>query len=87
VVKNSAGEVLMRHYQDTPKYVRLGNGHEYVFTLRSHVSATWVKEEDVQPLLEIRHKCCPNSNPKSRFRYATEQELAIWSGHGDVHPR
>lgn len=84
MVKNDAGEVAVTFYQNVQHYQLLGNKHEYVFLSKNkYVSIAWVKPEDVPALLEIKHACCPGSNPKPSYRLSSQQEVNLWSGTGN----
>ena len=87
MIKNGSGEVAVTYFQPTGKYVKLGNGSEYVFRTIRNVCLSWVKETDVDSILNIRHQCCPGSSPKPVFRLSSQQEVNLWTGVGDFHPQ
>ena len=87
MITNPAGEVAMRYFNNIPKYIMLGNKHEYLFTQHKYGSYAWIKPEDVGKILAVMHDChCGSSAPKPAFRLATQQEVNLWTGQGDVHP-
>jgi len=86
-ITNETGQVAIRYYSPSPKYIRLSNGHEYVFSGGKYVSASWVNEEDVSSVLSLTRSCnCSGGSKKPMFREATQQEVNLWLGVGDAHP-
>lgn len=85
-VSNDKGQVAIRYYMNAPKYVSLGNGREYVFSGGKYVSASWVNVEDVDAILAMTKSCnCSGGSKKPMFRLASQQEVNLWLGVGDVH--
>jgi len=85
MITDANGDVALRYYQTTGKYVRLGNGHEYVFMTKRNVCLGWVKPEDVDKILAITKTCC-GGNKSKVFSYATQQQVNLWTGTGDFYP-
>jgi hypothetical protein len=78
-VSNDQGQVALFYLQPIQKLITLGNGHQYVFTVKRNVSLAFVAPEDVPACFEIRTGCCGHQlNPA--FRYASESDVRIWSG-------
>ncbi|RMD57938.1 hypothetical protein D6833_13415 [Candidatus Parcubacteria bacterium] len=71
----------MKYFQPHRKYIRLGNGHEYVFTVRANISLTWVEPEDVQRILNIRRACCGGKR-NQQFFLANESDVRRWTNNG-----
>jgi hypothetical protein len=85
MVTNEAGDVAIRYYQTTGRYVQLPNHHEYVFVSKRNICLAWVKPEDVDKVLEITKTCCGGNRNKVFFP-ATQQQVNIWTGQGDFSP-
>jgi len=80
MITNDAGQVALKNIKQPaqPKYVHLGNGHEYVFSSKAGVSLSWVAPNDVIPLLNIKEGCCGNA-PRPVFAYASEADIQRWT--------
>ena len=77
-ILNDQGQVAVKHRKQIPRYVRLGNGHEYAFSMHSSVSMSWVDPVDVPALFNIKEGCC--GGPKrSAFLYANERDVQLWT--------
>ncbi len=86
MITNASGEIAITYYQPTGKYIRLGNGHEYVFRTTRDVCLAWIRPEDVEAILQVVRECCGGSKHKI-CRYSSQQEVNIWTGIGDFHPQ
>jgi hypothetical protein len=87
MIKNDAGQVAFWYFNTHQKLVRLGNGHAYVFVPKNHVCLAWIDDADIPAVLEVYEGChCPNKTRKPAFRYASQQEVNIWTGTGSRHP-
>lgn len=76
---NDKNQVALFYIQPVQKLVSLGNGHQYVFTVRRNISLAWVDPQDVPAMFEIKTGCCGHTiNPA--FRYASDSDVRIWSG-------
>jgi hypothetical protein len=81
--KNHAGDIAMVRTTPRPLYVNsweTASGREYILSVRNNVSLTWVKPQDVEPLLKVKKGCCGNP-PKNVIRLATEGEASAWEGN------
>jgi hypothetical protein len=85
MITDSNGNVALRYYQPTGKYVMLSNKHEYVFRTVRNVCLAWVQPSDVDQMLATTHECCGGSR-KNIFFVATQQQVNIWTGEGDFRP-
>jgi len=81
MITNSAGEVALKYYLPTGKYISLSATIEYVFVAEANISLCWVKPEHVDRILAIKKTCCGNTH-KPMFRYANETEVRRWTNRG-----
>lgn len=76
---NSNGEVALRYRQSVSKVVTVGeNG--YAFIPRLHISLAWVKPEDVNKLLAMKHDCnCGGHSKHPEFHEASALDVQLWT--------
>lgn len=82
MIHNDEGDVAITYYQSTGKYVRMGDGTEYVFTTKNNVCLSWVSPEHVDKILSTTKKCCGGKSTNNVFRLSSQQEVNLWSGVG-----
>lgn len=75
-VYNANGEVAMKHAQPNTQFVNV-SGREYVFFPKRNVSMCWVREEDVQKILDITRQCC-GGNKAHPYRLAHGGDVRVW---------
>jgi len=74
-------QTALKYYQSIQKYIRLGDGSEYVFVPRANISLAWVSNEHVDQILNIKKGCC-GGKKKSTFFYANESDIRRWTNGG-----
>lgn len=79
---NASGQVALKYHQPVQKYVRLGNGHEYLFVVRANISLSWIDSTDVENILTIKRNDCSSCGNKPVFRYANENDVRRWTNGG-----
>lgn len=82
MVTNEAGQVALKYHQSVQKYIRLGDGSEYVFGVRANISMAWVEPEHVDIILKIKRSDCSSCGNKPVFRYANETDVRRWTNGG-----
>jgi hypothetical protein len=83
MIKNENGDVAMTYFQSSGKYLRMGDGMEYVFVTRRNICFSWVNPKHVDQILNKSRKCCGGSK-KRVFRLSSQQEVNLWTGVGGV---
>lgn len=77
-IRNDQGQIAVKYIKAIPKYVRLGNGHEYAFGVRMNISMSWVNEEDIPPLFNMLEGCCGQRRHQV-FIPASELDVQRWT--------
>lgn len=77
-ITNEAGQVAVKYLKQIPRYIKLGNGHEYVFSVTRNISMSWVEPEDVPAVFNIKDGCCGGAK-KTAFVYVNERDMEIMS--------
>lgn len=75
---NDQNQIALVYYQ--PSQVMARGFSQYVFIPQANISLAWVKPEHANKILEIKGGCCDGK--RKLFRYASEQEVRIWTNKG-----
>jgi hypothetical protein len=78
MIKNDAGFVAMKYFQQVPQRVQIGKS-EYRFEVKRNICMAWVQEEHVGAVLDIVRSCCGGHRNKP-YRLANEADVRVWSG-------
>ena len=81
MIHDDDGKVAMRHVRQIQKYVRMGDGTEYVFIIQANISLAWVFERHVNAILNMRRTCC-GGRTKPAFVIANESNVRQWINKG-----
>jgi len=81
MIHNDEGKVAMRHIRQNQKYIRMGDGTEYVFIMQANISMSWVFERHVNPILRMQRSCC-GGRTKPAFMLASETDVRRWTNKG-----
>lgn len=81
-VLNEAGQVAMRYKKQSPAYVKCGNGKEYVFAVRANIAMSWIDQEDVPCMLNVRESCCGGGQRKPAVFFCDETHVRRWIAGG-----
>lgn len=80
MIKNSDGLIAVRHYTSNPTDVAIG-ATVYHFRPAYNVSLGWVREEDIEAVLNIKANICCGS-VANKFRLANQNDVNIHTtGH------
>ena len=78
--KNDKGQTAIAYYQPIPRVVKI-NDVVYIFDVKRAISLAWVNDEHVPNILSITKQCC-GGHTKTVYRYATPDQVTMWSGKG-----
>ena len=71
----------IRYYQPIPEYVKdTPSGTEYVFAVRHGISLAWIKQEDVDNILDRTGGCCDKKTKV--FSKAGPNIVRVWQEGG-----
>ena len=84
MITNENGDVAITYFQSSGKYLRMGDGTEYVFSKIRNVCMSWVDPKHVDRVLATTRKKCCGGNKKRVFRLSSQQEVNLWTGVGGV---
>lgn len=79
-IRNESGQVAIRYVKGIPKYIRLPNGHDYAFSVSRNISVTFVPEEDVDAVLNIREGCCGSVPKTGAYVLIDQLHYNRWTG-------
>lgn len=77
---NLENKAALKYYQPIQKYIRMGDGTEYVFVPKVNISMAWVDQKHVNTIMSMKRTDCNCSSGNPIFRIANEQDVRIWSG-------
>lgn len=83
-ILNEAGQVAMKYKRLVPLRVRCGgwpNYMTYIFTIRANIPMTWVDEEHVPCMQQVKYGCCGAKKPGGVI-FANESDVRRWTNKG-----
>jgi len=74
---NEKGQVGLRRVRQNDKTIRLSSGKVYNFVFKNGICFSWVDEEDVQEVLDMKRHCCADKQIQ-QFYLAREMDVGEW---------
>jgi len=83
-IRNEAGQVAMKFRRLVPIRVRCGghpNYKTYIFMIQANIPMTWVDEEHVPCMENVKWGCCGRKQ-KGGVLFANENDVRQWTNKG-----
>lgn len=74
-------KTALKYFMSVQKYIRLPNGHEYVFVPRNNISLAWIDNEDVNAVLSMTRGCNCNGGSRTKVFFPVQpHDVMRWEG-------
>lgn len=89
MIKNDNGDIALKYFQPVQTFIDgstlPSKIQGYVFTVQANISLCWVKESDLQNMLNRKRRGCASGGCGGHapaFMYANDNDVRQWTNKG-----